>query len=569
MIRKKLMTVAMAAMFAASSLAMPVAAMAEETTPTEEVTEQDGGSEDDYDDDDFPDYETNPAVKASNETVTHDGDITLKGDGNDVGVEASDSSKVTVNGNIKSESNEGFESGINTVDSSVTVNGSVNVNGPAVDATGSSVKIQGDVSSTRESGISARNGSDVSVNGSVTAGGDYYTSAVSETGGSSVTIGKDVVASGDHASGISSDYNTDKDKPGEVTVGGNVKTTGTDSIAINLNENAKNVVVTINGNVESKGDGIYSGNSRSTDPSTVIVKGNLTASDHGINVNPESNDILVIEGTLRGDKAAIYFNSHRSDPEPEEETEEGITSTTIYFDEDGNIVNNPNPSIYVTSLETGNGGSLIAKDENMSNSHLRDVISAAVRYIIHADNIITNGQTVTVNDRVYTVAKAGDTVNLKPNVPSGYRLTGWDFGAYQASVRDNGDGTYSVVVAEGGNLVFKANIEKIAETNSTNNAVNDNMDKTKDTTVVNTDNNNDKSTKTSAASTTKSSATKTSTTSGKSSSSTSSGSNSSSSGKTTSPKTGDNANTATWVVVFAAALVGIGASLRGARKNHR
>lgn len=565
MIRKKLMTVAMAAMFAASSLAMPVAAMAEETTTTVEATEgrtvtHDGDVKVENDRDaDY--YDQKPGVQAdSKSTVTQNGNVTVKnGDG-----VSSEGGKVTVKGNVSAEGEDGksvdgvyVTSGDNEEKNSDTTRGDVTVTGDVtatsdyadgVNASDGTATVNGNVKATGESAAGVRAESDeipdydnsyarkenVKVNGNVTAEGSSATGVCAgnqtgtekDKGQASVTVNGNVSASGgDNIDGVLVFEGGVVNVTGDISI--NLADTETDINDISSGINASgNGSATVKGNVTATGNAdrekeIYIVGINLRDDGTVSVTGNVTSSDIGaaIGIDSGSKSTLVVDGTLKGEDSALHFYNDKDE-------EDSSGNSFIY------------PQILVTTLETGENGDLISTDtegDGQLNQETLNAIKASIQYIIHADGFTTNGQTVTVNGQSYTVAKKGDTVTLTPSVPSGYKLTGLDFGSYQTTVKDNGDGTYQVVVREDGDLIFKANMEKIGE------SITSSGEKTA----------------------------KTSTTSSKSSSSTGNNSNSSSSGKTTSPKTGDNANTATWVVVFAAALVGIGASLRGARKNHR
>lgn len=280
--------------------------------------------------------------------------------GTGIGVYASGNANVAVSGNIESKGN-GIETGINrkydsantwideTNTVEIAVDGSIDAEyGIGVAVTGAKVEIQGDVNagqdtilaadsdvfvggnivSERYNGITASGKTNVNVAGNV----DTYRTGVSATGNSIIEIGGKINAG--HT------YQTEQwgyDKNGTYgIIGMNDVGTGTGVIV------SDNATVTVNGNVESKGDGVviqnrteYDNESQTwvTIPNSakVTVNGSVN-SEYGSGVHASGADVTV-QGGIEARMTGIYAVG--SDVSVGGDVVSGYVTKTDVYDKDG------------------------------------------------------------------------------------------------------------------------------------------------------------------------------------------------------------------------------------------
>ena len=428
----------------------------------------------------------------------------LKVNGNVSGGLVSDSSTVTVNGNVTGN-------GIDTViakKGTVTVNGTVTATDlsekTGVLASNGSNLTVGDteVGGKESTGVIAESGSKATA-GNVKVSGEYMT-GTSAYGDSTVHVKGDVTATGENSVGIDGETGTIKvggDVSGieavvargeaDVTVGGSVSGTlvgivagGNAAVSVKGDAGTKtgagmfaqeNATVTVDGNVT--GGTFYGAPEDFEDVypaiiagtgATVIVKGTVsTAEGNGVAVGINCKDIGSQKGTLiiekakaGGEASAIYVD-----------TIPGVSQEYIL---------NSLPDIVVGELAAKNedfiwnsyDNGLYGNDpEDETIGELNEKIYAAIRYMIRWNNSEGGSFSVDGTSKYgeYDVAQENQELGITIQIAEGYELESISGG--KAQVLQRPDGTWSVIVPRGGGVNLSAVLKRIIKEEMKNSRV--------------------------------------------------------------------------------------------------
>lgn len=454
----------------------------------------------------------------------------LKVNGNVSGGLVSDSSTVTVNGNVTGN-------GIDTViakKGTVTVNGTVTAtdlsektgvlasNGSNLTvgdtevggkestgviaesgskATAGNVKVSGEYMT----GTSAYGDSTVHVKGNVTADGNGMTGvSVHDGDKSSLIVDGDVTATGENSVGIDGETGTIKvggDVSGieavvargeaDVTVGGSVSGTLSGIVAVG------NASVSVKGDAETKvGPGVFA-----QENATVTVDGNVTggtfyeAPEGYEYVYPAiiagAGTTVIVKGTVSTAERnffAVGINCWDAGSQKGtlilEKAKAGGEANAIYV----NAAPGASQEDILNSLPDIVVGELVAKNEDFIwNSYdnglygndpedetigeLNEKIYATIRYMIRWNN--SEGGSFSVNGTSkygeYDVAQENQELGITIQIAEGYELESISGG--KAQVLQRPDGTWSVIVPRGGGVNLSAVLKRIIKEEMKNSAV--------------------------------------------------------------------------------------------------
>ena len=359
---------------------------------------------------------------------------------------------VTVNaGEVDSESEHGGAYGINLNADGANTSGTVDVSGP--------VTVTGEEYAYGAS-ISAFNGSTASVNTSeITVSSDpgraFGVDLNTEGANSSATVdvsGPITVTGEEYAygariyalNGSTAVLNVTAAEDSEEDEALIKAKSDNGAIGIEISSYSDGTVdVTVEGNIESDGVGIYSDSSSSTHLIDVDVIGDINAAEVGIAVNGDGKTSFVIDGTVHGDDIGIELQS----------------VTTI-----------DNLDITVWKIDTTKIGSedhvAAEKDETFTATETSKEVEENIHYIIkiepsQEDIISVDG--ATEHEGYKYTAKQGETVAVKVSVPSGYQLTGaygYDGGKLPLKMDPN-TGNYYVLMPMGGGVLLRAKLDPI------------------------------------------------------------------------------------------------------------
>ena len=411
----------------------------------------------------------NNVVAAGDEHTDITGDVSVTGDG-EIAVKTSGNAVLNLKGNVSVEG-----------DRTIGVESSYN----------SSVSVDGNVSASRgaEYGVKSYDSSSVKVSGDITAEGEKTTGASARDASSSVTVGGTVKADGLRATGIYSE--------GEVTVKGNVEVDGIGAKGINSTQG----VVNVNGNVKVSGTKSNSGDETvgiSASSSEVNVKGDVTSDGKGIHIIKNSswkNSKVTVDGSVTGSSGVVINNGSDVtvggavtatdgtglDITLNQLTEQGkinlgtlnvkkegetailldVSKVSIH-DIDDFIQAIPEVNLFEINVKQGdyfgiNDGTKedTIKGTNISKKEAADkILKQKVNYHLRAEN--TSNGTISLE---HTKATEGTTVKFYVKAVDGYQVKGVSAG--KATVIDNGDGSYSIIVPRGGGVNISAIIEAV------------------------------------------------------------------------------------------------------------
>lgn len=411
----------------------------------------------------------NNVVAAGDEHTDITGDVSVTGDG-EIAVKTSGNAVLNLKGNVSVEG-----------DRTIGVESSYN----------SSVSVDGNVSASRgaEYGVKSYDSSSVKVSGDITAEGDKTTGVSARDASSSVTVGGTVKADGLKAKGIYSE--------GEVTVKGNVEVGGIGATGINSTQG----VVNVNGNVKVSGTKSNSGDETvgiSASSSEVNVKGDVTSDGKGIHIIKSSswkNSKVTVDGSVTGSSGVVINNGSDVtvggavtatdgtglDITLNQLTEQGkinlgtlnvkkegetailldVSKVSIH-DIDDFIQAIPEVNLFEINVKQGDYfGINDGTDEDtikgtgiLKNEAADKILKQKVNYLLRAEN--TSNTTISLE---HTKATEGTTVKFYVNAVDGYQVKGVSAG--KATVIDNGDGSYSIIVPRGGGVNISAIIEAV------------------------------------------------------------------------------------------------------------
>lgn len=441
----------------------------------------------------------NNVVAAGDEKTDITGDVSVTGD-DEIAVKTSDNAKVSVKGNVSA--NGSGTTGVESTDNS-------------------SAKVSGDITAegdTSTLGIKAGKGASVTVDGAVKANGrvavginsegeaiagDVLVNGADSTGvlaskNGKITINNDVkvVESNRKADSVSVS-GVETESNGEVTVKGNVEVDGIGSIGIKAAQGE----VTVNGNVKASGTKSNSGDETvgiSASSSKVNVKGDVTSDGKGIHIiksGTGSNSIVEVNGSVTGSSGVVINNGSDVtvggavtatggtglDITLEDAagrgkinlgtlnvTKEGETGVLLDVrkrniqDIDELIQAMPEVNLFEINVKQGDyfgindgtnrdtiKGTSISKKEAVDK-----ILKQKVNYHLRTEN--TSNGTISLE---HEKATEGTTVKFYVKAVDGYQVKGVSAG--KATVIDNGDGSYSIIVPRGGGVNISAIIEAV------------------------------------------------------------------------------------------------------------
>ena len=445
-----------------------------------------------------------------NTQITVDGDVNVESTEYETyGVKALNESPATgieidVTGdvNVSAEKDEGYTGGV--VASSeggeavINVEGTVTVKGDGeYNSTTGAVATVGGEESVAEvtvgDGIVVDAGTDEGAYG-------YGVSVYADEGTAAVTVTGDISVSGEYAQGIS--VNATKDGTAEISVTGDI-TAEAEELAqgVHAENYGGTIDIDVNGDITSENHGIvlidttyvsslnkkdypafsqdeflyteeggngggdlycheedgkkiyynaYNGEvyqaweNVSHDPGTtsVTVVGDVTAEETGVYMdltNDKSKMDVIVDGTLSGETQSVLVS--------EDTVLDNLTLTVweIKANDEGNVA----------ERETADGKTEADRE-----------LEKKIQYIIkieptQLDLITAQG---TSDYEGYKVAKEGDTVTLKVNIPAGYSLKNAFNGTdTKVQLLQDASGDYYLVVPKGGAVMLSVELEKIAE----------------------------------------------------------------------------------------------------------
>lgn len=441
------------------------------------------------------------AVKTSeNAKVSVKGNVSVNGN-NTFGVWSTDNSSVSVQGNV-SASGESAEGVAGRGSSSVKVSGDVTAEGQmtptGVDAVmGSSVTVDGTVKAAGSQAVGINSKGEVTAGGVLVEGAD--STGVNANNSGRITINNDVKVvernRGTYSGPVSG---VEAERNGKVTVKGNVEVDGIGAMGINSTQG----VVNVNGNVKVSGTPQNNQNEEtvgiSAKGSNISVKGNVASDGKGIHIIKSDtglNSIVEVNGSVTGSSGVVTNNGSDVtvggdvtatggtglDITMEEATGRGIINLgTLNVTKEGEtgvlldvrkrniqdidelIQAMPEVNLFEINVKQGdyfgiNDGT--NRDTIKGTSILKKeaadkILKQKVNYHLRAEN--TSNGTISLE---HTKATEGTTVKFYVKAVDGYQVKGVSAG--KATVIDNGDGSYSIIVPRGGGVNISAIIEAI------------------------------------------------------------------------------------------------------------
>lgn len=400
----------------------------------------------------------------SNTKVTVKGNVTVSGTGS-AGVSANNNATVEVTGNVEAkgdnQTHEGQTGGTYIDDwangveadngSKVTVGGNVtSKKGMAIDSHGSEVTVKGDVHSEEESAINAREGSTITIDGSVSSNAGITLGGIIETTDSTIKITKDVTAK--NAWGILAGPGAD------IEVGGNVSS---EKEAVYIT--GKGALIVVDGNVYStKGCAMDV-----LDQAEAIVKGDVSGNKLAIWMDNRSK--LQALGKISSNDVGILLSLYGDQGTGELElgTIDAQTAISInygeYKDIDKILAALPEMTVYkmnadtLLRLYTGSGAYFSLDDEkSLADRILQEKLQYAIR-----KQDTSNGK-INIADEL-TKAKEGQTLTFSVVANDGYEVDSVSAGGENIPVIKNDNGTYSITVPKGGGVNISAIFKSIKQ----------------------------------------------------------------------------------------------------------
>ena len=408
-----------------------------------------------------------------NANIRVNGDVTAKGE-DCQGVLAADKSTATVTGTVSAEGSGSY--GIWTEGSGGVgsqTKGST-VNAESVTATGQ-----------KSTGVYADNYAKVTIENDVKVsegttdipdGGQYVNpvAGIKASGNANVTVKGDVTSNGTGSVGVT------VSNSGYITVGGDITASG-EKYVWNPGKDEQEVTgitsdggtIIVNGNVTSTGTGILIRRTSDMINSDVVVKGNVTGSS-GIIINDNSG--ITVGGTVTatdGTGLTVLLEDEKAIGDVTLGTlnveKEGETGILLDVKKLGNlstiddIINAmPEVNLFEINVKQGNyfgindgtDGDTIKGTGILKNEAADKILKQKVNYLLRAEN--TSNTTISLE---HTKATEGTTVKFYVNAVDGYQVKGVSAG--KATVIDNGDGSYSIIVPRGGGVNISAIIEAV------------------------------------------------------------------------------------------------------------
>ena len=388
-----------------------------------------------------------------------------------------------------------------TTDTKVTVGGDLTSSNTSIRADGEAeIQVDGNVTSLKGKAIDAEGESTVTVGKNVegtSANLDFNTAVIEVTEGADVTVDGSVHSSKGDAIWIETQpvpnpetyVAEDPEENASITVGGDV--TADDGAAIHMTGNADVVVM---GNVtggqltETEDYDDMTAEEAAVNPYYQARKQaqaeafsdlDVVEEKHGaveIESTPDASGKLIINGTVsaNGDDIPLVIKVSAGDEElPEEPIELGLPEMKIY-----ELAPGTDGSYFDVDVTLGRSFSYSVEDNGATNQFvtyenehialseeehaaLVETIAAAIQYIIKVDPAYQNGA-IKVADEFYDAendlyaAHEGEEVSVTFSLDSSYELSA--SGNY--TLKDNGDGTWTLTVQRGGGVTLTAVIRR-------------------------------------------------------------------------------------------------------------
>lgn len=362
---------------------------------------------------------------------------------------------------------------------------------------GSSVTVDGTVKAAGSQAVGINSKGEVTAGGVLVEGAD--SAGVNANNSGRITINNDVKVvernRGTYSGPVSG---VEAERNGKVTVKGNVEVDGIGAMGINSTQG----VVNVNGNVKVSGTPQNNQNEEtvgiSAKGSNISVKGNVASDGKGIHIIKSDtglNSIVEVNGSVTGSSGVVTNNGSDVtvggdvtatggtglDITMEEATGRGIINLgTLNVTKEGEtgvlldvrkrniqdidelIQAMPEVNLFEINVKQGdyfgiNDGT--NRDTIKGTSILKkeaadQILKQKVNYHLRAEN--TSNGTISLE---HTKATEGTTVKFYVKAVDGYQVKGVSAG--KATVIDNGDGSYSIIVPRGGGVNISAIIEAV------------------------------------------------------------------------------------------------------------
>lgn len=441
----------------------------------------------------------NSKVEATGNEHKVVGDVSVAGDG-ETAVKTSGAAMVTVKGNVSVNGNgttgvEGTGSSFVNVRGGITAKGQTTPLGVSAEK-GSWVKVGGIVEADGEQAVGINSKGEVDARGVLVNGSD--STGVNANNGGNILIFNDVKVvernRGTYSGPVSG---VETESNGKVTVGGNVEVEGIGSIGIKAAQGE----VTVNGNVKASGTKSNSGDETvgiSASSSEVNVKGDVTSDGKGIHIIKSGtglNSIVEVNGNVTGSSGVVINNGSDVtvggavtatggtglDITLEDATGRGkINLGTLNVTKEGEtgvlldvrkrniqdidelIQAMPEVNLFEINVKQGDyfgindgtNGDTIKGTSILKKDAVDRILRQKVNYHLRTEN--TSNGTISLE---HEKATEGTTVKFYVKAVDGYQVKGVSAG--KATVIDNGDGSYSIIVPRGGGVNISAIIEAV------------------------------------------------------------------------------------------------------------
>lgn len=427
------------------------------------------------------------------------GDVSVTGNG-EIAVKTSEDAKVSVKGNV-SVNGSGTTGVESTDNSSANVSGDITAEGQSAlgikAGKGASVTVDGAVKANGQLAVGINSEGEATA-GDVLVKGSDSTGVLASNNGK-ITINNDVkVVESDRRSDSGPVSGVETESNGKVTVKGNVEVDGIGAMGINSTQG----VVNVNGNVKVSGTPQNNQNEEtvgiSAKGSNISVKGNVASDGKGIHIIKSGtglNSIVEVNGSVTGSSGVVTNNGSDVtvggdvtatggtglDITMEEATGRGIINLgTLNVTKEGEtgvlldvrkrniqdidelIQAMPEVNLFEINVKQGdyfgiNDGtnSDTIKGTSILKKEAADkILKQKVNYHLRTEN--TSNGTISLE---HEKATEGTTVKFYVKAVDGYQVKGVSAG--KATVIDNGDGSYSIIVPRGGGVNISAIIEAI------------------------------------------------------------------------------------------------------------
>ncbi len=175
-----------------------------------------------------------------------------------------------------------------------------------------------------------------------------------------------------------------------------------------------------------------------------VLDGDVQGDTYGLYLDHENENAeinVLVDGTLSGDKAAVVLSN--------KSTVDNLTITVWELKSD-----DPDNLISRRKYDSDTGDFVLTKDTEAEK---------AIQYIIRIDPAQTDiiSASGTTEYEGYNVARQGDTVTMKLNIPDGYEVEAAYGDTDQAvELLQGADGNYYLVVPSGGGVMLSVKLRK-------------------------------------------------------------------------------------------------------------